>query len=89
MKSRASVVRSRARLIRVNVYDFNIILFRAFLANADLRLDALFVLSVRTETRVDNSRIHSFSSEKRFIFSENELSGKGGTVKEQVENIAV
>ncbi len=55
----------------------------------NLRLNTLFVLTLRTESGVDNSFIHSFPSVKKFIFSANNQSGNVGTVKEQVENIAV
>ena len=48
----------------------------------NLRLNALFVLTLRTESGVDNSFIHSFPSVKKFIFSANNQSGNVGTVKE-------
>lgn len=68
--------------IRINIYYIDIFTFGKFFAYTDLSLDTLLVLTLRTESGVDNSVVHCFSSEKKFVFSANKLSGNGGTVKE-------
>ena len=68
LKSRASVVRSRPRLVGINVYDLYIFILGKLSAYTNLSLNALFVLTLRTESGVDNSFIHSFPFGKIFIF---------------------
>lgn len=68
--------------VYINIHYVDIFAFGKFFTDTNLRLDTLLVLALRTESGVDNSVVHCFSSEKKFIFSANELSGNGGTVKE-------
>lgn len=77
LKSRAGIVRSRPRLVGINVYDLYIFILGKLFAYTNLSLNALFVLTLRTESGVDNSFINSFPSGKIFIFSAKQSIGKG------------
>ena len=76
LKSRASVVRFRASLIRINIYYVDIFAFGKFFTDTNLRLDTLFILTLRTESGIDNSFINSFPSGKIFLFSAKQSIGK-------------
>mgnify|MGYP006939714283 CR=1 FL=1 len=58
--------RSHVRLIRINIYYVDIFTFSKFFVDANLRLYALFVLSVRTEPNVYYS-VFQFTSEKIYF----------------------
>ena len=58
LKSGAMIVRSAFCFVRIGIDYFYAFIFGKFTANTDLSLYTLLVLTLRTETRINYSRIH-------------------------------